>query len=105
MAHESEGAQLRLEVPHHNVAVGRPRDYLLHVCVERHRRDGVMMAAEGAHQRRVLRLKGIEKLMRKRPNRPECGVSSAVWFEHRTSITAGRFDAVLMWNSKLKGNS
>ena len=50
MASEFEGAKLWLEVPNHHVSVSRPRDDLLHVRVEHHRCNGIMVSAEGTYQ-------------------------------------------------------
>jgi len=51
---EAKGAELRLEVPDHQAPVLRARDELLHVRIERHAVDCILVPAEGPLERRVL---------------------------------------------------
>lgn len=57
MAGEPERAQLRLEVPYHDMIIEGTRHELLHVGVEGDRCDGIFVASERSLQRGILRLK------------------------------------------------
>ena len=56
VAREAVGAQLRLEVPDHDCLVEPARDELLHVGVEHHAGDGILVPAERPLKDRVLAL-------------------------------------------------
>ena len=56
MPGKAKGPELRLEVPDHHVVVKRARDELPHVGIEADRGGSILVAAEGALKRRVLRL-------------------------------------------------
>lgn len=51
MTHETEGTQLKPEVPHHHARVVAARDELLHVRVEAHRGNGILVTAEAPFER------------------------------------------------------
>jgi hypothetical protein len=51
MTHETEGTQLKPEVPHHHARVVAARDELLHVWVEAHRGNGILVTAEAPFER------------------------------------------------------
>jgi hypothetical protein len=57
MAGKPESAQLRLEVPYHDMIVERARHELLHVGIEGDGCDGIFVASERTLQRGILRLK------------------------------------------------
>ena len=56
MTGETVSPQLRSKVPDHQTVIQRPRYQLLHVGVENHGRDSVLVAPEGPFQGRVRRL-------------------------------------------------
>ena len=67
MTHETEGTQLKPEVPHHHARVVAARDELLHVRVEAHRGNGILVTAEAPFERgRVRREVGASHLLRRR---------------------------------------
>jgi len=53
VACEAKGTQLWLEVPHHDSRIHRSRDELLHVGVEGHRGNCVLMSPERTFESRI----------------------------------------------------
>ena len=83
MTHETEGTQLKPEVPHHHARVVAARDELLHVRVEAHRGNGILVTAEAPFERgRVRREVGACHRFCRRANAPasrqsaEAGISA-----------------------------